>query len=212
MIDSLEIDYKKIKSLVSRETLKELETFRKLIIMRNNDINLISSTTIEASKDRHIVDSAQIIDFVDKNRSTCTDIGSGAGLPGIVLAIIMKHKNSDMQFNLYEKSYHKSKFLEEVSRKFNLNTKVFNQNIFEQENLHSEIIVARAFKPMIVILDLVNKSFKKFSNIILLLGKNGKSSIKECQKKWKFDYVEKNSLTNEESLVIKISNLKKNEK
>ena len=212
MIDSLEIDYKKIKSLVSRETLKELETFRKLIIMRNNDINLISSTTIGASKDRHIVDSAQIIDFVDKNRSTCTDIGSGAGLPGIVLAIIMKHKNSDMQFNLYEKSYHKSKFLEEVSRKLNLNTKVFNQNIFEQENLYSEIIVARAFKPMIVILDLVNKSFKKFNNIILLLGKNGKSSIKECQKKWNFDYIEKNSLTNEESLMIKISNLKKNEK
>ena len=212
MIDSLEIDYKKIKSLVSRETLKELETFRKLIIMRNNDINLISSTTIGASKDRHIVDSAQIIDFVDKNRSICTDLGSGAGLPGIVLAIIMKHKNSDMQFNLYEKSYHKSKFLEEVSRKLNLNTKVFNQNIFEQENLHSEIIVARAFKPMIVILDLVNKSFKKFNNIILLLGKNGKSSIKECQKKWKFDYVERNSLTNEESLMIKISNLKKNEK
>ena len=212
MIDSLEIDYKKIKSLVSRETLKELETFRKLIIMRNNDINLISSTTIEASKDRHIVDSAQIIDFVDKNKSICTDLGSGAGLPGIVLAIIMKHKNSDMKFNLYEKSYHKSKFLEEVSRKLNLNTKVFNQNIFEQENLHSEIIVARAFKPMIVILDLVNKSFKKFNNIILLLGKNGKSSIKECQKKWKFDYVEKNSLTNKESLMIKISNLKKNEK
>ena len=212
MIDSLEIDYKKIKSLVSRETLKELETFRKLVIMRNNDINLISSTTIGASKDRHIIDSAQIIDFVDKNVTTCTDLGSGAGLPGIVLAIIMKHKNSDMQFNLYEKSYHKSKFLEEVSRKLNLNTKVFNQNIFEQENLHSEIIVARAFKPMIVILDLVNKSFKKFNNIILLLGKNGKSSIKECQKKWKFDYVEKNSLTNEESLMIKISNLKKNEK
>ncbi len=212
MIDSLEIDYKKIKSLVSRETLKELETFRKLIIMRNNDINLISTTTIGASKDRHIVDSAQIIDFVDKNSSTCTDLGSGAGLPGIVLAIIMKHKNSDMQFNLYEKSYHKSKFLEEVSRKLNLNTKVFNQNIFEQENLHSEIIVARAFKPMIVILDLVNKSFKKFNNIILLLGKNGKSSIKECQNKWKFDYVERNSLTNKESLMIKISNLKKNEK
>ena len=212
MIDSLEIDYKKIKSLVSRETLKELETFRKLIIMRNNDINLISTTTIGASKDRHIVDSAQIVDFVDKNSSICTDLGSGAGLPGIVLAIIMKHKNSNMQFNLYEKSYHKSKFLEEVSRKLNLNTKVFNQNIFEQENLHSEIIVARAFKPMIVILDLVNKNFKKFNNIILLLGKNGKSSIKECQKKWKFDYVEKNSLTNKESLMIKISNLKKNEK
>ena len=66
MIDSLEIDYKKIKSLVSRETLKELETFRKLIIMRNNDINLISSTTIGTGQDSHIVDSAQIVVFVDK--------------------------------------------------------------------------------------------------------------------------------------------------
>ncbi|MFL2898518.1 MAG: 16S rRNA (guanine(527)-N(7))-methyltransferase RsmG [Candidatus Pelagibacter sp.] len=212
MIDSLEIDYRKIKSLVSRETLNELETFRKLIIMRNNDINLISSTTIESSKDRHIVDSAQVIDFVDKNYSTCTDLGSGAGLPGIVLAIIMKHKNSNMQFNLYEKSFHKSKFLEEVSKKLNLNTKVFNQNIFEQKNLVSEIIVARAFKPMVVVLDLVNKSFKKFNNIILLLGKNGKSSIEECQKKWKFDYTKRNSLTNKQSLVIKITNLKQNEK
>ncbi len=212
MIDSLEIDYKKIKSLVSRETLKELETFRKLIIMRNSDINLISSTTIGSSKDRHIVDSAQIIEFVNKNYSICTDLGSGAGLPGIVLAIIMKHKNSEMQFNLYEKSYHKSKFLEEVSKKLNLNTKIFNQNIFEQKNLSSEIIVARAFKPMMVILDLVNKSFERFNNIILLLGKNGKSSIEECQKKWKFDYVAKKSLTNNESLMIKITNLKKNEK
>ncbi len=212
MIDSLEIDYRKIKSLVSRETLNELETFRKLIIMRNNDINLISSTTIESSKDRHIVDSAQVIDFVDENYSTCTDLGSGAGLPGIVLAIIMKHKNSNMQFNLYEKSFHKSKFLEEVSKKLNLNTKVFNQNIFEQKNLVSEIIVARAFKPMVVVLDLVNKSFKKFNNIILLLGKNGKSSIEECQKKWKFDYTKRNSLTNKQSLVIKITNLKQNEK
>jgi len=212
LIDSLEIDYRKIKSLVSRETLNELETFRKLIIMRNNDINLISSTTIESSKDRHIVDSAQVIDFVDENYSTCTDLGSGAGLPGIVLAIIMKHKNSNMQFNLYEKSFHKSKFLEEVSKKLNLNTKVFNQNIFEQKNLVSEIIVARAFKPMVVVLDLVNKSFKKFNNIILLLGKNGKSSIEECQKKWKFDYTKRNSLTNKQSLVIKITNLKQNEK
>tara|TARA_S200000501_G_scaffold297492_1_gene283804 strand:- start:233 stop:775 length:543 start_codon:yes stop_codon:yes gene_type:complete len=180
--------------------------------MRNNDINLISSTTIESSKDRHIVDSAQVIDFVDENYSTCTDLGSGAGLPGIVLAIIMKHKNSNMQFNLYEKSFHKSKFLEEVSKKLNLNTKVFNQNIFEQKNLVSEIIVARAFKPMVVVLDLVNKSFKKFNNIILLLGKNGKSSIEECQKKWKFDYTKRNSLTNKQSLVIKITNLKQNEK
>ena len=128
MIDSNILEYSKLEPLnVSRETFPELEEFRTLILEKNKDINLISIKSEEISRERHIIDSAQIIDLIDKNDNICTDIGSGSGLPGIVLAIIMKHKKSNMEFHLYEKSHHKSNFLKEVSKKFGLNTKIFQK-------------------------------------------------------------------------------------
>lgn len=210
MIDSNILEYSKLEPLnVSRETFPELEEFRTLILEKNKDINLISSKSEEISRERHIIDSAQIIDLIDKNDNICTDIGSGSGLPGIVLAIIMKHKKSNMEFHLYEKSHHKSNFLKEVSKKFGLNTKIFQKNIFDEKNLETDVIVARAFKPLPIILELADKNFKKFKNIILHLGKNGKEILKESIMKWEFEYKEKKSLTSEDSTLIKISNLKK---
>jgi len=210
LIDSNILEYSKLEPLnVSRETFPELEEFRSLILQKNKNINLISSNSEAISRERHIIDSAQIIDFIDKNDKLCTDIGSGSGLPGIVLAIIMKYKKSNMEFHLYEKSFHKSNFLREVSKKFNLNTKIFQKNIFEEKNLNTDLIVARAFKPLPIILELANNNFDKFKNIIFFLGKNGKETLSESLSKWQFEYKEKKSLTNEDSYLIKISNLKK---
>ncbi len=210
MIDSNILKYSKLETLnVSRETFPELEEFRYLILEKNKEINLISSKTEGISRERHIIDCAQIIDFIDKNDKLCTDIGSGSGLPGIVLAIIMKHRKSNMKFNLYEKSFHKSNFLKEVSKKFELNTKIFQKNIFEEKNLVTDLIVARAFKPLPVILDLAYQNFKKFKNIILYMGKNGKQSLIDSLNYWQFEYKEKKSLTSDDSFMVKIYNLKK---
>jgi len=195
---------------VSRETLDELNRYSLSILKKNKYINLISSSTEKSINTRHIADSAQIIDFIDKNDvKVCTDLGSGAGLPGIVIAILMKPKKPGFKVILYEKSYHKSKFLNEVSKKFKLNTEINQKNIFEQKNLQTDIIISRAFKPLPVIFEIASKNFKKFKYIILFLGKSGKEILKETSKKWKFDYEEKKSLTSDESLVIKISNLQK---
>jgi len=210
LIDSNIIEYSKLEPLnVSRETFPELEEFRSLILEKNKQINLISSNTEAISRERHIIDSAQIIDFIDKNDNLCIDIGSGSGLPGIVLAIIMKHKKSNMKFHLYEKSYHKSNFLKEVSKKFDLNTKIIQKDVFLEKNLVTDVIVARAFKPLPIILELVNSNFIKFKSIILFLGKNGKEMLDVALSKWQFEYKEKKSLTSEDSSLIKISNLKK---
>ena len=111
---------------------------------------------------------------------------------------------------IYEKSYQKSNFLKEISKKFKLNTEINQKNIFEQKNLETDIIISRAFKPLPVIFEIASKNFKKYKYIILFLGKSGKEILKVASKKWKFDYEEKKSLTNDESLVVKISNLKKN--
>jgi|TARA_B100001741_G_scaffold147008_1_gene121315 16S rRNA (guanine527-N7)-methyltransferase len=210
LIDSNILNYSCLEPLnVSRETFPDLEEFRQIIIQKNRSINLISKQSEQVSKERHIIDSAQIIDFIDLNLPICTDIGSGSGLPGIVLAIIMKHKKSEMKFKLYEKSYHKSNFLKEVSNKFNLNVEVLQKDIFEQKNLSSDIIVARAFKPLPIILNLIHENFKFFKEVILFLGKNAKEMLRDVLKEWEFEYQEKKSITSDDSIILKISKLKK---
>ena len=194
---------------VSRETFEDFEEYSSLILSRNKKINLIGRETEKVVRHRHIIDSAQILDFIDKNEKICTDIGSGSGLPGIVLAIIMKHKKVSMKFNLYEKSFRKTEFLNEVINKFNLNAEVFQKNIFEEKNLVTDTLVSRAFKPLPTILDLVNNNFKKSNSVILFLGKSGKEHLTNCMRAWNFEYKEKKSLTNPGSKIIKIYNLKK---
>tara|TARA_B100000945_G_scaffold73207_1_gene56021 strand:+ start:462 stop:1106 length:645 start_codon:yes stop_codon:yes gene_type:complete len=211
LIDSNFIKNSKLEiQNVSRETLDELNKYSLSILRKNKDINLISSSTEKTINTRHIVDSAQIIDFINKNDdNVCTDLGSGAGLPGIVLAILMKPKNPSFKVVFYEKSYHKSIFLREISKKLKLNTEINQKNIFNQKNLQTDIIISRAFKPLPVILDIASKNFKNYKYIILFLGKGGKNILKESLKKWNFDYEEKKSLTSDQSSVVKISNLQK---
>ena len=195
---------------VSRETLLELEDYSNQIISRNKKINLISKTTISSIKTRHINDSAQTIDFVDKNDiKICTDLGSGAGLPGIVLGILMKTKKPLFKVILYEKSYHKSNFLKQMTKKFNLNSEIHQKNIFEEKNLKTDLIISRAFKPLPIIFQIAQTNFQKFKYIIVFLGKSRKKILNDAFKIWKFDYEEKKSLTNEESTVVKIWNLRK---
>ena len=121
----------------------------------------------------------------------------------------MKHKKSDMMFHLYEKSFHKSNFLIEVSKRLNLKTKIFQKDIFKEKNLLSDTIVSRAFKPLPIILHLAKNNFKKFKNVVLFLGKNGKDLLEQALKEWEFEYIKKNSLTNPDSFLIKIKNIKK---
>ena len=194
---------------VPRETYKILEHYRKLVVNKNKQINLISNKTEVNFIERHTIDCIQAIDFIDINSKICTDIGSGAGLPGIVLAAVLKGKNIKIKMNLYEKSYQKSSFLRQISEKLNLDVKVFQKNIFEEKNLNTDVIISRAFKPLPILLEIASTNFKNFKYIILFLGKSGKEVLKDALRNWKFDYDVKKSLTNEESLVIKISNLQK---
>ena len=211
MIDSKIIKKDKISiSNVSRETLMELEEYSQSILNANRKINLISSSTEKSINSRHINDSAQTIDFIDKNDiNLCTDLGSGAGLPSIVLGILMKPKKQGFKLIFYEKSYHKSNFLKEMTKKFKLEAEIYQKNIFEEKNLVTDVIICRAFKPLPVIFDIATKNFKNFKYIIMYLGKSGKKILKDASKKWKFDLQEMKSLTSEESSVVKISNLKK---
>ena len=194
---------------VSRETFSILNEFREKIIEKNNEINLISTKSASNSMNRHIIDCVQVIDLIDINSKTCTDIGSGAGLPGIVLSILLRDKKIDMKMNLYEKSYRKSSFLRSVSKKLKLDTEIFEEDIFKKKNLVSGSVVVRAFKPLPVILDLVEKNFKKYTNLIVFMGKNGKQVLEGAFKEWEFEYKERKSLTSDDSFLLNIKNIKK---
>ena len=130
-------------------------------------------------------------------------------MPGIVVAIILKNMKNNMNVHLYEKSYHKSRFLKEVSEKLNLNTKIFQKNIFEIKNLETGTIMSRAFKPMPVVLDLVYENFLSYKNLIFFMGKNGKKVFENSLKDWDLEYTEKKSLTNEGSFLLNIKKIKK---
>ena len=196
---------------VSRETCFDFESLISMIREKNNQINIISKKTakINEIRERHIIDSAQIIDFIDLNNNTTCDLGTGGGMPGLVIAIAMKKLKNSLKINLYEKSHHKCVFLKDVSNKLNLNTKIIQKDIFTVKNIETGTVMSRAFKPMPIILDLVNQNFKKFNNIIMFMGESGKKILSETLKTWDLDYEEKKSITNNDSFIINIKKIKK---
>ena len=204
--------YNRLNSLnVSRETFLDFEVFISMILEKNEEINIISKENAKNNiiRERHIIDSAQIIDFVDFNQNTTTDLVSGGGLPGIVIAIILKNMKKEMKVHLYEKSYHKSLFLKEVSRKLELNTEIFRKDIFEIKKLVTGTIMSRAFKPMPVILNLAYENFSQYTNLIFFMGKNGKKVFENSLKIWDLEYTKKKSLTNEDSFLLNVKKIKK---
>ena len=205
-------NYSKItKFEVSRETCNELESLISMIQKKNEEINIISRKNSDQGviRQRHIVDSAQIIDFVDLNTNTTSDLGSGGGIPGLIIAILMKKLKNSMKIKLYEKSHHKCVFLKDVSEKLELNTEIIQKDIFKLRDIETGTIMSRAFKPMPIILDLVQKNFRKYKNIILFMGKSGRKILNETLKIWDLDYEEKKSLTNTDSFLLNIKNMEK---
>ena len=204
--------YSKILSPnVSRETCNEFESLISMIQRKNREINIISKKMHEKGviRERHIIDSAQIIDFVDLNYHTTSDLGTGGGMPGLIVAIIMKKLKKNMKINLFEKSYHKCVFLREVSKKLKLNTEIIQKDIFKVKNIETGTIMSRAFKPMPIILNLIRENFTKYKNVIFFMGNNGKKILNETLKEWDLDYDEKKSLTSDNSFILNIKKIRK---
>ena len=212
MDDSVvEKNLKKVFPNVSRETCIDLEKYIDLIIQENNVINLISRANVnrEYILKRHIIDSMQIVDFIDFNEKKIIDLGSGSGLPGIILSILSKNNGSKIKTAMYEKSFHKANFLKQVSSNLNLNTEVLKENIFDHTDNDKAIITSRAFKPLPVVLELLNTNFKNFRNLIIFMGKTGNGILTETLKKWKLDYETKKSITSNDSFILNIKGVEK---
>ena len=195
---------------VSRETITSLKKYENLLIKANKNLNLIGSSTIKQIWIRHFLDSVQVIDFIDKNDKTLIDIGSGAGFPGLVLAIAAKDRKIPLKIRLIEKSPKKVKFLKNVINELHLNVEALPQNIFVEPLKFSEdIFVARAFKPLKIILELIHSKVENWKKIFIFLGKTGKSELLQASKMWDIEYKQRVSVTNDDSTVIEINKIRK---
>ena len=195
---------------VSRETLVKFEIFEKLLKYNNKKLNLISKSTVDSIWERHFLDSSQVIDFIDKKDNILTDLGTGAGFPGIVTALIAKDRKFKLKIRLIEKSKKKINFLNLVINKLSLNAETINENIFETRNmLTGDIFSARAFKPIEKILELIHKKANNWNKILIFLGKTGKEDLVQASKNWDIQYKERTSITSNDSVILEINKLKK---
>ena len=210
MDKTIQIDTFSRFTQVSRETITSLKKYENILIEANKSLNLVGNSTIKEIWSRHFLDSVQVIDFIDKNDKTLMDLGSGAGFPGLVLAIASKDRKIPLKVKLIEKSPKKAKFLENLSDKLHLDVEVINQNILEKpKKLSEDVFVARAFKPLKIILQLIHNNAENWKKIFIFLGKTGKNELLQASKIWDIEYKQRVSVTSNDSIVIEINRLKK---
>jgi len=197
-------------SRVSRETITSLVKYEYLLINANKTQNLIGNSTIKQIWTRHFLDSVQVIDFIDKNDRSLVDIGSGAGFPGLVIALAANDRKIPLKIKLIEKSQKKVKFLKKIISELNLKVDVINEDVFGQQfKFVGDVLVARAFKPMEKVLQLIHSKAENWKKIFIFLGKTGQEELLQVSKSWHIKYKQRMSVTSSDSIVIEINKLTK---
>ena len=188
----------------SEKNISDIKIFINELIKANRKHNLISKSTENDIWHRHILDSAQLVKFIDFSKGSLSDLGSGAGFPGLILALF--NKNKGFHVKLYEKSPIKRVFLKGISDILSLNIEIHG-NVYEN-SIDTDYIVCRAFKKLEAIIQVSREIAKKSHKLIILKGQNAQEDLKKAFNKEKYDYKFENSITNKDSKII-IVNFKK---
>ena len=182
----------------SDHSIENLKKFTNLVLKENQNYNLIAKSTENQIWHRHILDSAQLVKFIDFNVSSLADLGTGAGFPGLVVEIF--NKNKAFHVKLYEKSPVKRRFLMAVIKELSLNAEVLGD--VRDEVIDSEIIICRAFKKLDQIIQVSREIAKKPHKLMILKGQNAQKEIKNSFKTKKYPYKLESSMTNKDSKII----------
>ncbi len=182
----------------SKRNISDIKIYLSELLRANKKHNFISKSTENAIWHRHVLDSAQLVKFIDFSKGSLSDLGSGAGFPGLVLALF--NKNKDFHVKLYEKSPVKRAFLMDISKKLSINVEILND--VYQDFIDTDYIVSRAFKKIEAIIQVSREIAKKSHKLIVLKGQNAQEDLKKAFIKEKYDYKLENSITNKDSKII----------
>ena len=193
---------------VSRETLQKLQDFVALLQEWNAKMNLVSKKSLEDVWQRHVLDSIQLVKYLPQNPRCLVDIGSGAGFPGIVLAIVLQEKFPEAKVILVESITKKTVYLKDVCTKLGLtNTTVENSRIENISIKNVDVITARAVAALDMLclyaFDLATKNIR----MLFLKGRSYTDEVTAAEQKWKFNLQVYPNLYSSDGVVLELSNL-----
>ncbi len=192
---------------VSRETLDSFCEYEALLSKWNKKINLVSKHSLFDIWERHFLDSGQIINHVEASGKRWVDFGSGAGFPGLVVALLLRDRKIDCDIILVEKNLKKVFFLKEVVRKLDLNVKVLNKNIRTIEHLNADILSARAFSELKELIEISYHHRKERGVCLFLKGENYRQELDKTLNYWFFDYDVVDSHSNSSGNIIRVEKI-----
>ena len=192
---------------VSHETFLDLKCYLSLLEEWQKKFNLVSNSSLETAWKRHFLDSAQLFKYIPKNAKTLVDFGSGAGFPGMVLAIMGKNRTPYLKVTLVESIKKKTVYLNEVAQKTNTETEILNERIENIKNRKFDVITSRAMTSLTNLLNYTIAFCKKDTICIFPKGKNYETELEEAKKQWKFDCKIETSEFSEEGKILIINNI-----
>ena len=180
------------------QSIDKLTMFETELLNANKKHNFISKSTEDTIWSRHILDSAQLVKYINFKKGSLSDLGSGAGFPGLVLAIY--NQNFNFHVKLYEKSPVKRDFLDEMIDKLKIKAELY-PNVFDAI-IESEYIVSRAFKKLDKIIQVSREMIKRPHKLIILKGQNAQEEANKAFKSQKYSYKLEESMTDKKSKII----------
>ncbi len=192
---------------VSRETYERLECFAALVRKWTTKINLIAPATVDHIWSRHIDDSAMIYGLVDQSTKKWTDIGSGGGFPGVVVAILAKDDAPETQITLIESDQRKATFLRTAVRSLDLNAHVLAERIETAPRQGADIVSARALASLYGMMPLLHRHLSGTGSALLHKGRNYQQEIAQARENWSFDLEEFPSFTDPDARLLKIKGI-----
>jgi len=192
---------------VSRETLVKLDAFLALVEKWNPAINLVAAGSLADSWQRHVIDSAQIFRLIPPQTRTAADFGSGAGFPGLVLAILAESTLPHFHMTLIESDKRKATFLSQSARQLGLEVTVLTDRAEALPPLGADVVTARALAPLVTLCAIAARHLTPGGLAIFPKGMQADKELAEAAAFWQFNVQQRQSVTDTSGRILTLKGI-----